>query len=70
MQMLEQEDRVRAVEFMSSHPSPENRVFYLQARIQTRYFNSIEGIKVGQEDYERFVLDKLKNLPDEPEKKP
>jgi predicted Zn-dependent protease len=70
MQMLEEEERIRAVEFLSSHPSPENRVSYLQARIQTHYFNSIEGTKVGQEDYQRFVLDRLKNLPDVPEKRP
>ena len=70
MQMLEQEDRIRAVEFLSSHPSPENRVSYLRARIQTRYFNSIEGTKTDEEAYQRFVLDRLKNLPDMPEKKP
>jgi predicted Zn-dependent protease len=69
IQMLEQEDEIRAVEFMSSHPSPENRVSYLQARVQTRYFNSINGTTIGREDYERFVVDKLKNLPDAPEKK-
>jgi predicted Zn-dependent protease len=70
MQMLEQEDSVRAVEFMSSHPSPENRVSYLQARIQTHYFNSIKDTIIGREDYERLVLDRLKNLPDALEKKP
>ena len=70
MQMLEQEDNVRAVEFMSSHPSPENRVSYLQARIKTHYFNSINDTIIGREDYERFVLDRLKKLPDALEKKP
>jgi predicted Zn-dependent protease len=70
MQMLEREDDIRPVEFMSSHPSPENRVSYLQARIQTHYFNSINDTVIGQEDYQRFVLDRLKNLPDVPEKKP
>jgi len=69
MQMLEQEDMVRAVEFMSSHPSAENRVSYLQARIQTHYFDSINDMIIGREDYERFVLDRLKNLPDVPEKR-
>jgi predicted Zn-dependent protease len=64
MQMLEREDSIRAVEFLSSHPSPENRVSYLQARIKSRYRGSIEGSKVGQDDYRRFVLDRLKNLPD------
>jgi predicted Zn-dependent protease len=68
MQMLEQEEKIRVVEFMSSHPSPENRVSYLQARVQSHYFNSIEGTKTGEEDYQRFVLDRLKNLPDVPDK--
>jgi predicted Zn-dependent protease len=60
MQMLENEQTIRPVEFLSTHPSPENRVDYLRARIQTHYFNSIAGTKVGQEDYERFVLDKIR----------
>lgn len=70
MEMLEKEERIRAVEFLSSHPSPENRVSYLQARIQTYYFNSIEVAKTGEEAYQRFVLDRIKNLPDVPEKRP
>lgn len=70
MRMLEQEDSVRAVEFMSSHPSPENRVSYLQARVRTHYFNSINDTIIGKEDYKRFVLDRLKNIPEAPEKKP
>jgi len=67
MSMLEKEETVRAVEFLSSHPSPENRVSYLEARIQTHYFNSIAGTKAGKEDYQRFVLDKIKKLPDSPD---
>jgi predicted Zn-dependent protease len=60
MQMLEKEDEIRPVEFLSSHPSPENRVSYLQARIQTRYSNNIEGATIGEEDYRQNVLDKLR----------
>ncbi len=60
MQMLENEQTIRMVEFLSTHPSPENRVDYLRARIQTRYFNSIAGTKVGKEDYERLVLARLR----------
>ncbi len=70
MQMLEREDSIRTVEFMSSHPSAANRVSYLQARVQTHYFNSINDTIIGREDYRRFVLDRLKNLPDEPEERP
>jgi len=66
MRMLESEDTIRPVEFLSSHPSPENRVSYLSARIRTRYFNGISGTKIGQEDYERLVLERIKNLPELP----
>lgn len=68
MQMLQNEDSIRPVEFLSTHPSPENRIDYLRARIQSRYANSVENAKIGQEDYNRFVLDKLKLLPDAPQK--
>jgi predicted Zn-dependent protease len=59
MQMLEKEQEIRPVEFFSTHPSPENRISYISARIQTHHFNSVAGAKVGQEDYQQFVLDKL-----------
>jgi beta-barrel assembly-enhancing protease len=70
MQMLQKEDTIRPVEFFSTHPSPENRVSYLQAKIQTYYSAGLTGVKTGGEDYRRNVLDRLGNLPDEPEKKP
>ncbi|MBN2020853.1 MAG: M48 family metalloprotease [Sedimentisphaerales bacterium] len=68
MQMLEKEDTIRPVEFLSTHPSPENRVDYIRARIQSRYADKIEGSKIGQDDYQRLVLDRLKDLPDSPQK--
>ena len=62
MQMLERMDQVRPIEFLSSHPSPENRVGYLTVRAQARYYN-IDNLRVGSEDYKRNVLDILPNTP-------
>jgi len=61
MQMLKEQDNVRTVEFLSSHPSTENRIIYLNARIQTRY-GSPEGLKIGKNDYRTAVLDILPNI--------
>ncbi len=60
MQMLENEQKVRMVEFLSSHPSPENRLAYLTQRIQTRNYNLTE-LRIGKDDYRRTVLDRLTN---------
>ena len=61
MEMLEHEQTLQPREFLSTHPSPENRVAYLRQRIQTHYFNKAEGLSVGREDYSRIVLEKLKD---------
>ncbi len=62
MQMLEKENKVRPVEFLSSHPSPQNRVAYMTEKIQTNYYNlEIEELKIGKEDYHSSVLEKLDN---------
>jgi len=58
MQMLEEENQEAPIEFLSTHPSPGNRVLYLKARIQTRYQN-LPGLKTGEQDYKKFVLDRL-----------
>ena len=68
MQILQKEDAIRSSDFFSTHPSPENRIDYLRARIQSHYSNSIAGTRVGQEDYRQNVLDRIKNLPDSPGK--
>ncbi len=68
MQILQKEEASRSSDFFSTHPSPENRIDYLRARIQSHYSNSIAGTKVGQEDYQQYVLDRIKNLPDSPGK--
>jgi predicted Zn-dependent protease len=54
MQMLESQQRSRPIDFFSTHPSPENRIAYLEQKIQSSY--SLAGLRVGKEDYYRYVL--------------
>lgn len=58
MQMLQDQQKVKTIEFLSSHPSPENRVGYLTQEIQMKYQNLAE-LKTAREDYHRAVLDRL-----------
>jgi predicted Zn-dependent protease len=58
MQMLQDRQQSRPVEFLSTHPAPENRMTYLTEKIQTRYYG-LEALKVGSEDYRRAVLERL-----------
>jgi len=58
MQMLEDMDSSRPVEFFSSHPSPENRITYLTVRAKSRYDN-LPNLRIGEEDYRTNVLDNL-----------
>ena len=62
-QMLQEQDKVRPVEFLSSHPSPKNRIISLNARIQTRY-DSPEGLRIGKNAYRTTVLDRLPSIVD------
>ena len=59
MRVLQDLQTVRPIEFFSTHPNPENRILYLQERIERRY-GAIGGLKVGQADYEQNVLAVLK----------
>ena len=63
-QMLQEQDNVRPAEFLSSHPSPKNRIISLNARIQTRY-DSPEGLKIGKNAYRTTVLERLPKDPSE-----
>jgi len=58
IQMLEQQDRIRPIEFLSSHPSPENRITYLTVRAQTRYAD-FSNLRIAKEDYQKDVLNRL-----------
>ena len=59
MQMLEAENQGGQIEFLSTHPSPENRVEYIQNTIRTRGYQNL-NLKIGKEEYERYVLRELK----------
>jgi len=58
MQMLQDRQQSRPVEFLSTHPAPENRITYLTEKMQTRCYG-LEALKVGSEDYRRAVLERL-----------
>jgi len=60
MQMLQEQDAVRPIEFFSTHPSPQNRIDYLTQKIQTDYYSQ-KDLKVRQEDYRKAVLEQLGN---------
>lgn len=55
MQILDSLTAIRPIEFFSTHPSPMNRIAYLQERVAHRYA-SLEGLKTGQEEYSQKVL--------------
>ena len=59
MQMLQNEQKTRPIEFFSTHPAPQNRLTYLTQTIQTKYFSSAD-LKVGKEDYHRSVTEQLR----------
>lgn len=59
MQMLEKESEQGHSEFLSSHPSPENRQELLLEKIETSGYNTAE-MKVRKDDYQRIVLERLK----------
>lgn len=59
MQMLQEQQKVRPIEFLSTHPNPEHRIEYLQERIAQRY-SAVTVLKVGEDEYRSSVLEKLK----------
>ena len=54
MRVLRELQTVRPIEFFSTHPNPENRVAYLEERIERRYVG-LGRLKMGEADYERNV---------------
>jgi predicted Zn-dependent protease len=59
MQILQELQTIRPVEFFSSHPNPESRLAYLRERIARRYAY-LGALKSGQQEYEAAVLDRVK----------
>jgi predicted Zn-dependent protease len=58
MQMLEDQQKERVVEFLSSHPPPGNRIAYLTQRIKRQNHN-LDGLNIGKQQYCKAVLDRL-----------
>ena len=59
MQMLQDQQKTRPVEFFSTHPNPENRIAYLMQKIQTNYPN-LQKLRTGKDDYKTNVLNAIK----------
>ena len=59
MKMLQEENKTRAIEFLSTHPNPENRIGYIEEHIMMNFFKP-ERLRIAAEDYQRNVLDQLK----------
>lgn len=59
MQILQDLQMIRPIEFFSTHPNPENRIAYLKERIARRYA-SMDALKDGEEEYTDRILTPLK----------
>ncbi len=57
MEILQNESGSRTIEFLSTHPNPENRIGYLVERINEKGYRG-EG-KIGQKEYSGNVLSRL-----------
>jgi predicted Zn-dependent protease len=58
MQILQEQQTRRPIEFYSTHPLPANRVRYLKQRISQRYADVLDG-KTAKDTYKAKVLDYL-----------
>ena len=58
MQMLQDRQKVRPTTFFSTHPSPQNRISYLEQKIATTYAAQT-ALQVGTEAYQAGVLNQL-----------
>lgn len=63
MSILQEQNKVRSIEFFSTHPNPSNRKQMLQLQMINRQYRKT-GLRVGVEDYRKFILT---NLPDKTE---
>jgi len=60
MQILQNQQEIKPIEFFSTHPIPQNRIVYLTEKIQTDYYN-LAGLKTRKEEYHEAVLTQLNN---------
>ena len=61
MQMLQSQKSARPIEFLSTHPAPQNRMEYLTQTLDKRSYD-LDGLKVGKQDYQTNVLNCLSQL--------
>ncbi len=59
MEILQELQTVRPIEFFSTHPNPESRIAYLKERIARRYADA-GPLKKGEEEYAARILVSLK----------
>jgi predicted Zn-dependent protease len=57
METLQRQSNSQTIEFFSTHPNPENRIGYLQERINEKGYRG-EG-KTGQSEYKTNILSKI-----------
>ncbi len=60
MEMLRSLSDSRPIEFLSTHPDPDNRVERLKELIQQRAYGL--GGRVAAEDYQKYVLNRLPSI--------
>jgi hypothetical protein len=60
MQILQELQKTTPIEFLSTHPSPENRLVYISDKIRIKYFN-LDQMKIESENYQTIVLDNLRD---------
>ncbi|MHC4150279.1 MAG: M48 family metalloprotease, partial [Planctomycetota bacterium] len=61
MQMLQSQKGARPVEFLSTHPAPQNRIAYLTQNLQQGNYD-LAQLRIGKQDYHTNVLNRLRQL--------
>jgi beta-barrel assembly-enhancing protease len=59
MRILQRENAVRPIKFLSTHPNPKNHIGYIEEKIMMNYFKP-ERLRSAKEDYVSNVLEQLK----------
>jgi len=61
MQTLQSQKSARPVEFLSTHPTPQNRMAYLAQNLQQGNYD-LAQLRIGKQDYHTNVLNRLRQL--------
>jgi predicted Zn-dependent protease len=57
MEVLERQEKTRSIEFLSSHPNPDNRKEKMLRQINLRQYP--QDMIIGQKDYHKYVLENI-----------